>query len=771
MAHTFILSQYFHKINTRFRWVVTLALVMLAVSATASTLPRPPLEGYRFSTVIYPDAQTLAKKVCEDPGGTLDHIQYGTDASDTNHYHASMMPWCRYNGPNGNVDYTNWYSWNFAFPKGTYQGSEMPISCPAVGKPPDCDSCDRNRPRLSSQVGNPINIATREKIQRDTDYRSPTLEFTRLYTNTILSTDMASSALSVWRHNYAKSISSTTTSSTYMSLRYEYIAPRGWPNSAVASTSVAFVTRPDGSQLYFETTTMTNFWSSDSDINYSLTTQRDSSGSIISWILITPSGDTEAYDRNGLLVSIKLKGGAMQTMQYSDASTPTMIAPRSNLLISVLDSFGRTLQFQYDSVGRISKMIDPAARIFIYAYDSLGNLKDVTYPDGLKRFYHYNEPDHQPSTGYPSFVHYLTGISNELAPGNVVRYATFKYDSDGYAISTEHAEGANKYTYDAAAHVITDPLGNRHTMLFQKLNGVMLQTSVSQPSGAGSAVATSQSSYDDNGNMLSTTDFLGNATAYTYDMSRNLELTKTEGSGTSTKKASTRWHATLRSAESITQPKLRTDFTYDGNGSVLSKTVWATSDPTGSLGFSAKVVGKARVWTYAYNEKGRITELTAPGTIGSATTTFAYDTQGNLISLTNAVGHQILLSNYDVDGKPRRITSPNGVTTELSYGPRNWLESSTTGGKTTLYKYDGVGQLIQVTMPDGQYLDYTYDAAQRLTDISDNRGNHLHFTLDNAGNRISDQVTDPSGNLISKIARTYDILSNLSQQTGGTHSF
>lgn len=645
------------------------------------------------------------------------------------------------------------------------------MSCPAVEKPPQCASCDKNLPPFPSEVGNPINVATREKIQRDTDYRSATLEFTRLYRNSILAPEMESAKLAVWRHNYARTITSfSTTGSLYaapLPRRYAYMSPRGWPDGPPSLTG-AFVIRQDGSRLYFESTSQGNVWSTDSDTNYSLSSERDGSGNILSWTLVTPTGDTEVYDGRGFLASLRLKGGAVQTFQYSDASTPIAIAPKPDLLITVQDGFGRSLQFQYDAKGRINTMIDPAGRVYRYAYDAIGNLTDVTFPDGLRKFYHYNEAGFQPVAGYPNYVHYLTGISHEISPGNVVRYATYKYDSNGYPISTEHAGGVDKFAFDAATNKLTDPLGSQRTMLYQTLNGVKLLSSVSQPSGAGSATATNQTSYDANGNMASNTDFLGVTTTYTYDMARNLELTRTEASGTPlARKTSTRWHASLRVPESVAQPNRLTDFTYDANANVLTKTVRATSDATGALGFSASVIGTARVWTYAYNANGQLTQITEPGAAGPVTTAFTYDTQGNLSTVTNAAGHQTSLTNYNADGKPGRITDPNGLATDLAYGERGWLASVTAGGETTSYSYDGAGQLNQVGHPDGSFTSYTYDAAQRLTDVTDSVGNTIHYTLDNMGNRIKEEVKDPGGALARQTIRIYDALNRLQQVTGG----
>jgi YD repeat-containing protein len=269
-------------------------------------------------------------------------------------------------------------------------------------------------------------------------------------------------------------------------------------------------------------------------------------------------------------------------------------------------------------------------------------------------------------------------------------------------------------------------------------------------------------------------------------MSRNLETARVEGlradsycatylAATSltapARKISTQWHSQLRLPAMIAEPKLRTSYSYDTIGNLLSKTEQATSDATGAQGFAAPLVGPARTWTYTYNTVGQVLTATGPRTDVNDTTTYSYDGQGNLTSVTNAAGHVTSLSNYDAHGHVGRITDVNGVTTDIAYSLRGWVTSrtATSQGRSsvTSYEYDGAGQLKKLTLPDGSYLSYTYDAAHRLTDLGDSAGNRVHYTLDNAGNRVKEEVTGSGGTLARQTARVYDVLGQLKQMTGG----
>lgn len=149
---------------------------------------------------------------------------------------------------------------------------------------------------------------------------------------------------------------------------------------------------------------------------------------------------------------------------------------------------------------------------------------------------------------------------------------------------------------------------------------------------------------------------------------------------------------------------------------------------------------------------------------------FAYSA-GDLQSITNAAGHLTQFTQYDRAGRVRQTIDPKGVVTDITYTPRGWVSTVTTtapGGspRLTNYTYDGVGQLIGVTQPDGSTLSYSYDAAHRVVGATDAKGNSVSYTLDNVGNRIVEDIKDPTGVLQRNISRSFDALNRLQQVTG-----
>jgi YD repeat-containing protein len=89
--------------------------------------------------------------------------------------------------------------------------------------------------------------------------------------------------------------------------------------------------------------------------------------------------------------------------------------------------------------------------------------------------------------------------------------------------------------------------------------------------------------------------------------------------------------------------------------------------------------------------------------------------------------------------------------------------------RTTTYTYDNAGQLTGAALPDGTTLGYSYDAAHRLTSVTDARGNTVTYALDAMGNKVGEQVKDPSGSVQRSITRVYDALNRVQQVTGASN--
>jgi len=574
------------------------------------------------------------------------------------------------------------------------------------------------------------------------------------------------------------------------------------------TTSIAIVKRADGKQFYFNL--VNGVWVSDADVVGTLVeTGVDASGNPTGWTYLNENDEVETYNAAGQLVSITNRAGLSQTLTYSDGTTgpnggyvlsslgvSTATALPAGVLIRVTDPSGRTLQYGYDVVSRVVLMKDPAGGTYLYTYSDAvtvtANLTGVTYPDGKTRTYLYGETANvsgTPNTGV-AYTNSLTGLLDE--DGN--RYASWTYDANGLATSSEHGAFGSGIDHVGLAYVapdangnsstsVTDPRGTARTYTFSTTLGVVKNTGITGPPCNG---CTASFTYDANGNVAGRTDFNGNTTCYAYDPIRNLELARVEGlasgvacpaalstytpaTGTAQRKITAQWNANWRLPATVAEPLRITTYIYDTHGNVLTKTVQPTSDATGAQGFSAAAAGTPRTWTYTYNAAGQVLTADGPRTDVSDVTTYAYDPLYDLSSVSNALGQVTTLSNYDANGRPGTLTNPNGLISNLTFDARGRLVSRNTGGEITTYGYDGAGNLITVSLPGGATYTYTYDAAHRLTAIADNLGNRASYTLDAMGNRTLEQVFNAGSTLIQTHSRVFNALNRLYQDIGAVN--
>jgi len=488
-----------------------------------------------------------------------------------------------------------------------------------------------------------------------------------------------------------------------------------------------------------------------------LTRILDGSGATLGYQLVDQSDTREIYDASGALQSIVARNGQTRTLTYSTSSTPTSIAPSPGLLLSVADDFGHRLQFTYTSAGLIATLTDPNGGVYSYSYTST-LLTGVSYPDGTSRSYVYNESAQTQSTNLP-FA--LTGIYDETG----TRYATFGWNTYGQAVSSVHAGGVDLTTiysdysgyYGSGTSSITDALGTTRTFYYQNVNGMATFTGNHTFCG-NCGDAPYSVGYDANGNVSSRTDFNGYSTTYVNDLTRNLETSRTEAAGTPRARTiSTTWNSTYREPATITEPNRTTSYTYDSSGSRLTKTVTDTT----------VMPNVSRTWTYTYDSYGRVLTADGPRTDVSDVTTYTYYTCtagnecGQLHTVTNAVGQVTTYNTYNGSGQPLTITDPNGIVTTLTYDARQRLTSRQTAGETTAFDYWPTGLLKKVTLPDGSTLAYTYDGAHRLTQITDALGNKTVYTLDAMGNRTAENTYDPTNALHRTHTRVINTLNQL----------
>ena len=172
------------------------------------------------------------------------------------------------------------------------------------------------------------------------------------------------------------------------------------------------------------------------------------------------------------------------------------------------------------------------------------------------------------------------------------------------------------------------------------------------------------------------------------------------------------------------------------------------------------------------------------------TTEYAYDDQGNVVSVKDPLNH-VTANQYDALNRLKQVTDPNLGVTQYAYNgldaltqvidPRSLVTGYTVDGLgnltqqsspdtgTTVNTYDTAGNLLTQTDAKGQVTTYAYDALNRVTLITFNDGSKQSYGYDQGANGIgrptSIAETSPASQVTRQIAYAYDLHGRVTAET------
>ena len=487
------------------------------------------------------------------------------------------------------------------------------------------------------------------------------------------------------------------------------------------------------------------------------------------------------YDPTGALLSTTLSNGT-QTQTTENGYSSTGQLDQSEVLNNATPNLVTT--YARDSAGLVlgdtaplgsnafgSSAAPNAAYTTTSTFDLLGRLSTTSLPpvsteDGTGA----PAVTQSPTTtkGYDVFGD-VTDVKDP--DGNVTHY---DYDAFGRVTEIDHPtatepDGAvispfEKYTYDNNGNVTSylNTLGQTTTYAYDARNRPYLVTLPPATSGASAGVE--HMAWDDGGNLLSVIDPTGAQTLYVYDSNERLaQKTSVVRNGTSTP------------AEYTTQYK------YDQFGDLINE------ETPGLANISATYDNAGEVATATQTNRG--------------TTSYGYDVAGNLISTTDPLNRKTVTS-YDEAGRPTGTTNysatgavvttgsmttdPDGDVTAVKDADQNtWSATynadglltaridpptpSAPNGATTTFGYDADGQQTRTTDADQNATLQTYDA------LGDPVTEELPATTaaSSSTDRISTTSYNTAGDPVATTqpgdvttAATYDGLGRLTSLTG-----
>ena len=458
-------------------------------------------------------------------------------------------------------------------------------------------------------------------------------------------------------------------------------------------------------------------------------------------------------------VTITRRNGAALTLSYGSQGE----------LTSISDAHANSIAFTWlynagnGTPAGIKAASLPGGYGINYLYSGVAGSTDTVDHDLLTCVQYLDAtPTMRDSTSYQygsaNFPYALTAI---LDSGNVQRWGATYDNITGQAIAesvTGAAGAVQSYTlaYQPVAaagasftRMVTNPLGKQsvYTYLNNATQGLQLTSVVDQASPL-SPTATTSYSYGSDAFASSIQDAISNVETQTHDP-RGMPAIVVEAYGTSSARTTTTtWDPVWKAPDTIVTPTVTTAFVYNAAGAATSKTL--TDDTTFTVPYPTN--GVTRTWKYDWNTSGQLLATHGPrwvldGTID--TTSFGYNSNGYLQTITNALGQATTVSAWDWRGAPLTLTDPNAVATQLTYDIHGRLMSATVnpGSAQSFYQfgYDAVGDLTQVTLPMGASLQYVYDQGRRLTKVTNVRGEKRSYTYDNDDDPLTLITAAPAG--------------------------
>ncbi len=459
------------------------------------------------------------------------------------------------------------------------------------------------------------------------------------------------------------------------------------------------------------------------------------------------------------------------TYQYDAAGNVTQTTEFSN---NTSDAPNIVTQSFYDGDGNVvASVVDPssstAAQYTFHQYDPDGNEYCTESANAISTD-NYFCPEWQPTwiSSPPNPTSFYSSTPSSVQANNVT---TSFYDADGNLLQTTNPDvdtTVDAVDADGLTYCTSDPT-NVATWLSTHSTTPTTELCPSEPTSPPTGTTGYTTTlYDANGNVTSSTDPLGDTTAYSYDSSGNV-LTVTDPRGYET----TNCYYTASCASTAPAAGGSADMLYS------TKTPDTAADPTGEVTYTT------------YRPGGALEATTTPAGVA----TDAYDANGDLTSTTYsdaASGYTVpsnLAYTYNVDGTRATMTDNTGVTT---YGydaagnltSKSLNASATLTDETTDYSYYENGALDTITYPaygsDAPLnVTYTYDATGAMSSSEDSLGNEINYGHDLDGN-LTAQDNNVSGSYPDGTSSTtylYDpadalasATSNMAQTCGGAET-
>jgi RHS repeat-associated protein len=498
------------------------------------------------------------------------------------------------------------------------------------------------------------------------------------------------------------------------------------------------------------------------DAAYRLTSETNADDKITSYsydLMSNLTGMTDAlnrttnyfYDDFNQLTKIKYPEATVGAGRLEE----NFIYDLAGNLLEKKDQANRITSFCYDSVNRLTTTTDAALKVTGYEYNARSQRTAVV--DAISERY--------------EFVYDALGRVTQNKKGTATM--SFVYDGAGNRSQRTDYNGApTNYSYDALNRLttISYPDTTSATYGYDVLSRL---TTATNPNG------TVTLSYDNRDRISSVTDVFGQVITYAYDANSN----RTQLSLNASTSATYQYDVLNRLTQLSDAASLTTTFGYDGTNKLtlrtlpngvatsyqyddLNRLTRLTHSKIGStladfqyqlsaVSNITQMTDEAGAHDYAYDTRDRLTAATHPSQpnesytlddVGNRTashqgSSYSYQTFNRLVTANSSS------FGYDTNGNLTSKTDSSGNWT-YTWDYENRLKQATlSGGVTVTYSYDALGRRVERTSSASGTTKSVYDGAEVVRDLGGN------------GTTVADYLNGPG------------VDNKLRQTAGGTASY
>lgn len=250
--------------------------------------------------------------------------------------------------------------------------------------------------------------------------------------------------------------------------------------------------------------------------------------------------------------------------------------------------------------------------------------------------------------------------------------------------------------------------------------------------------------YDQQGNLVSVTNPVGNQHLYAYDTGHHMTRATDENSN----ETAVEYFGSSTAVKTVASCLTRHTFSYN-----LDQ----------GKSYVTEVVGDGtQVTTYEFDSQGR--NMARKGNCCGYETSFQYDAGNNITKTTDGNNNNTTYG-FDANGNTTTIADPEGCMVQMTYEPlyNQTASFKDKNGNTTTFAYDNKGNLTTISRPLAVNESYTYDTYGNQISYTDARGNTTTYEY-NANGYLT-KINHPIGGLNTQF--TYDNRGNKLTQTDG----